>query len=456
MVKVKEIKRKRNLANGLPLLILLLLFGLFVAAILRIGVGEAEWSGLVVSNLDTELRSRYGISQGRQGVCIVEVQEEAFNSGVKLGDLLVSINGQATKDVSSFLRVARDIQISDGVLLDLVRNKEPLYLTLYDRPGFHGKIKKYLGMDPRNTTQVALTANAGFTPLATATDWLGMDFDQGINGILVDDIPGISLGRRSGFMVDDLIVAIDGIKVPDSLTFNKVTLNGTTTSGIVEILRRNRPMHIIVQDQISQGLAQKVAFTANTIQPQQDPVLTTPGPAASLPPVEGHWVGMETLDLSPQLALFLHIPSTVEGVLVDEAVMEAQDAGIMAGDVIAQIGNMNTYNLQQFRAATRVIANQKTVNVIAYRKGKYLTFTIKSVLPVGTAQMETAQMIRRGAVAPHRYRGACTNCHTIGNTGQLPKDAGDLLLLNAPPIKKGAKAPHRYRGRCMSCHTIIK
>ncbi len=129
---------------------------------------------------------------------------------------------------------------------------------------------------------------------------------------------------------------------------------------------------------------------------------------------------------------------------------------VMAGDVISQVGNRNTYNLKQFRAATRAVADQNRVNVVAYRKGKYLTLTIKSVWPVGTAQMETAQMIAAGAVAPHRYRGACTNCHTIGNTGQLPKDAGDLLLLNAPPIKKGAKAPHRYRGRCTSCHTIIK
>lgn len=456
MTQTKKIKRKSYFVSGLPLLIAVALLLICLAAVLRIGIGDAEWAGIVVSNLNKELRSTYDIPYGRKGVCIVEVHEEAMNSGVKIGDFLVSINGGPTPNVASFLRVAKDIRIGDGALLDLVRNREPLYLTLHDRPGIHGKIKKYLGMDPQNTQQIALTTNAGFTPLATTTTWLGMELEPGVDGIIIDDIPVGSKAEQAGFMPGDLITAIDSIKVPNMLTFNKVTLNGKITSAMADVSRGTQEKHIFVQDNPPPALAQRVAFFGNTAQRRQAPVLVSPGLAASLPPVEGHWVGLEALDLSPQLALFLNIPSNIKGVLVDEAVMEAQDAGIMAGDVVAKIGNMNTYSLKQFRAATRIVANQNIVNTTVYRKGKYLTLTIRSVWPVGTAQMETAQMITKGAVAPHRYRGACTNCHTIGNTGQLPKDAGDLLLLSAPPIRKGAKAPHRYRGRCISCHTYVK
>ncbi len=457
----KVIKKKGLFAKTLPLIVFFILLLLFISAILRIGLGEAEWAGLVVSKLNNELRARYDIPHGEKGVCVVEVQEQAFNSGVKNGDLLKSINGKAVTNVQSFLRVARYVDIHEGALLDIVRNGEPLYLTLHDRPGLHGKIKRYLGLDPQNLSQVAMRIDHGTAWVHT---WLGLELDPERQGMVVDDVFIGSSGDRAGFKPGDIITAIDGVKVADKATFNKLTLNGMSKSAAVEVLRGNDTLYFFIRDELPKGVAQRAAFGLNKpllgetgmVQGIAPFLTDTLGPAASLPPVEGHWLGMETLELLPQLALFLNIPANIKGVLIDEVTMEAQDAGLQAGDVVVKIGGMDTFTLKQFRAASRVVANKKIVDVMAYRKGNYRTFTIRSVWSVGVAQMETAPIISSGAVAPHRYRGACTSCHTIGKVMPLAKDAGDLLNINAPPIKKGAKAPHRYRGNCNTCHTIIK
>ncbi len=461
MPKKVAIKKKGFFLKSLPLVTFFILLFLFIAAILRIGIGEAEWAGLVVSKLDRELRARYDIPAGEKGVCVVTVQEQALNSGVKTGDFLKSINGKKVSSVSSFLRIARYIDIREGVLLDIIRNGEPLYLTLHDRPGLHGKIKKYLGLESQHLNTVAMRISPKTIIPHT---WLGLELDPELQGMVIDDIRLGSAAERAGFKAGDIIIAIDGVELTDTAVFNKLTLNGRIKSATVEILRGRDTLYIFIQDELPRGLVQRVAFGAskslfgNVLQGRpQDPILAiAPGRAASLPPVEGHWVGMETLELIPQLALFMNIPANIKGVLIDEVTMEAQDAGFLAGDVVVKVGGMDTFMLKQFQAATRIVKNNKAVNVVVYRKGNYSNFTIKSLWAVGVAQMETAPIIAGGAVAPHRYRGACTSCHTIGKILPLAKDTGDLLNINAPPIKKGAKAPHRYRGNCTTCHMIIK
>ncbi len=461
MPKKAAIKRKSFFLKSLPLVVIFILLLLFIAAILRIGIGEAEWAGLVVSKLNRELRARYDIPAGEKGVCVVIAQEQALNSGVKKGDLLKSINGMAIRNVSSFLQVARYTDIREGVLLDIIRDGEPLYLTLYDLPGAHEKIKRYLGLDPKYANQVAMRISPN---TITPHTWLGLELDPERQGMVIDDVRIGSAADKAGFKPGDMITAIDGVELTDTVMFNKLTLNGRTKSATVEILRGKDTLYVFIQDELPRGMAQREAFSLSRPLASgagrvkfSAPVLTNiVGRAALLPPVEGHWVGMETLELLPQLALFMNIPANIKGVLIDEVTMEAQDAGLIAGDVVVKIGGMDTFTLKQFRAATRIVKNNNVVEVVVYRKGNYLELRVKSLWALGMAQMETAPIIAAGAVAPHRYRGSCTSCHTIGKVLPLAKDNGDLLNINAPPIKKGAKAPHRFRGNCMTCHTIIK
>ena len=175
--------------------------------------------------------------------------------------------------------------------------------------------------------------------------------------------------------------------------------------------------------------------------------------------IEGHWLGLEVIPLTPELAKEYRIPTREEGVLVDEITLEAAESGILAGDMVHSVSGCLTPNLREFFLATQRVRFLKRARVEVGRRGKKLTFVMeaRNSEELGFAQMEAAQPIQPGAISPHRSRGRpCTDCHIImRNGGQLPTDAGDILP-NPPPIPRDAKAPHRYRGPCGSCHKIVR
>ncbi len=187
--------------------------------------------------------------------------------------------------------------------------------------------------------------------------------------------------------------------------------------------------------------------------------LLTPGEqnAADKIVVEGHWLGMETVDLTPALRRIYRIPADVAGVIVDEITLESAESGILAGDVITRIQERQTRNLDEFLQATQTVGQRKKAEVVVNRMGmeRHFTLVAKNAETLGFAQMEGAQPIRPGALSPHRKRNrACTDCHVImASGGQLAVDAGDILP-TPPPIAPNAKAPHAYRGVCNSCHVI--
>ena len=179
--------------------------------------------------------------------------------------------------------------------------------------------------------------------------------------------------------------------------------------------------------------------------------------AASKMMVEGHWLGMETMDLTPALRKIYEIPADVAGVIVDEITLESAESGLLAGDVITSIQGRRTRDLDEFLQATQAVGEQKKARVIVNRLGRERRFSLvaKNAGTLGFAQMEGAQPIQPGALSPHRdRRRACTDCHVIMTTGgQLPVDAGDILP-SPPPITANAKASHEYRGVCSACHQI--
>jgi hypothetical protein len=173
--------------------------------------------------------------------------------------------------------------------------------------------------------------------------------------------------------------------------------------------------------------------------------------------IEGHWLGLEVIPLTAELASEYQIPKGETGVLVDEVTLESAESGILAGDMVQSISGFPTPDLKAFFQTTQRVQEKERAQVGISRRGSKMTFvmTARNTSILGFAQMEAAQPIQPGALRPHRYRGrACTDCHIFMQTGgQLPTDAGDILP-NPPPITKNAKAPHRYRGRCATCHTI--
>ena len=81
--------------------------------------------GLRVRNLDAEMASRLGYSEGEKGVLVVEVQSgsKAENAGIQQGDLIKEINRKAVATVSQFSKQMDRIEKGETIRLLMKRGQ---------------------------------------------------------------------------------------------------------------------------------------------------------------------------------------------------------------------------------------------------------------------------------------------------------------------------------------------
>lgn len=184
---------------------------------------------------------------------------------------------------------------------------------------------------------------------------------------------------------------------------------------------------------------------------------------------EAHWQGMDVTILTAELRQKLQYPKGLLGILIDEVTLNAGGAGFLAGDIITHVAKIRVTTLEEYQQASRSVRGQRKATLVVLRKGepndtgRFSMNRVSLVLPgdpdLGFAQVEAAPMIVPGDGRPHPYRGACTNCHTVGVGFELTPDPD---MINLPPpalshatVVKGI-SPHRDRGPCEACHLIIR
>ncbi|MBF0531965.1 MAG: magnetochrome domain-containing protein [Candidatus Omnitrophica bacterium] len=386
----KLIKYRKQSRQKFFLVLAVFFLGLlFVAALMHIGAGDAEWGGMSVSNVSAANAMEFNIPKDEKGVVVNWCEDPAYSSGVRSGDLLKAVNNQKIKNLADFLKVTKQTELSQGALLDVLRNGQPIYITMENKLGLHDSIKKSLNMDMGVTGK-----NPAAAPPAAAK-------------------------------------------------------SGSTAGGPGQLAAfANRSP----AETAEAGVGQPAPAPLNT----QLPTPKQQG-AAKKDLIEGHWLGMELIPLTPELATEYKVPPDTKGLLVDEICLESAESGILAGDMVVGVDGVATPDLVAFTEATRRVKNRDSAKITVSRRGRILDFKISSERTLGFSQNEAAQPIAPGAISPHRSRNKpCTSCHIIMVTGgQLPTDAGDILP-NPPPITKGAVAPHEYRGKCKNCHVILK
>ena len=96
------------------------------------GIEEISWLGIDIQPLtNPEALAEYGLTPDMGGVYIGEVEGvAAIEAGLGPGDLIRRVNNRPFKDIAEFKDVIKTIDISDGVLLDVVRDKRPFFVTI--------------------------------------------------------------------------------------------------------------------------------------------------------------------------------------------------------------------------------------------------------------------------------------------------------------------------------------
>jgi len=82
------------------------------------------WLGVGVQPLTPELAKSFGVSGAGVLVNQVMPKSPAEAAGLKVGDLLLSIDGKAIKDPRELQRIIADVDIGKSVELNILRQKE--------------------------------------------------------------------------------------------------------------------------------------------------------------------------------------------------------------------------------------------------------------------------------------------------------------------------------------------
>jgi serine protease Do len=85
--------------------------------------GGIEWLGLQYQNLTPGLRQMHGIPDRARGVWITQVAPDSplYDEGVRAGDLIAEVNGQAVDDVAGFERLVDDAPAGSYIRLYVQR-----------------------------------------------------------------------------------------------------------------------------------------------------------------------------------------------------------------------------------------------------------------------------------------------------------------------------------------------
>ncbi|MBF0566853.1 MAG: trypsin-like peptidase domain-containing protein [Nitrospirae bacterium] len=89
-------------------------------------VGEFEWLGGEITPLIPAIEGFVNNS----GVYVADTGGVLAAAGVMRGDVIKAVNNQAVTDIASFMRISKKANVLEGILLDIVRQGQPMYLTI--------------------------------------------------------------------------------------------------------------------------------------------------------------------------------------------------------------------------------------------------------------------------------------------------------------------------------------
>ena len=370
---------------------------------------EGVWLGMEIEQITPGTIREQNLPADQTGIIVdsVPIGSAVEKAGLKNGDIIVAINGQPIVNMADYIRVTNNQKIK-AANISIDRNGKELFLSI---PPVGGNvINAYNNSSMGNPSWVTGRSNLYNRPSDPGQINAGGTPPITINSILPHGYRGVCANCHQ--IVESM--------TPVGRSFSSQTRNNVqSSSGLPSPAQQNAAGKVLV---------------------------------------EGHWLGMELIPITPELAREYKLPERVMGLLVDEVTLEAAESGLLAGDVLQSIDNYPVKTLKDFNQATRKVEAFEEATLGVLRNGRRQLIRLRSSWhKLGVAQNEAAQPIQPGAISPHKAMDrACTACHIIMETGgQLPIDAGDILSA-PPPITRFTKAPHTLRGKCSACHVITK
>jgi S1-C subfamily serine protease len=184
--------------------------------------------GVGIQDITPDLRSAFDLPRGQFGVLVTNVVEDspAASAGIKTGDIIIEVDGQATSSTAQLRSRIGVKEVGDKVRLTLLRDGDPRELTVEI-----GTVK---------------SQQARADELMPLLRGLGVENNPDGDGVLVVAVAPNSAAAYSGLRVGDVIVGANKRRVYDIESL-KSALKLSSTSVLLRVDRNGGSLFIVIR-----------------------------------------------------------------------------------------------------------------------------------------------------------------------------------------------------------------
>lgn len=180
-----------------------------ISELIKYGEKRKVWLGIDVQQITELLRKTLKL-KSKDGVLVsdIEKQSPAFKSGIRTGDIIISINEKKIKNPGDYISVVSNIIVGEDVKISVKREEERIDFVLKAEgmPEYSSTGELKLGLLVQNNAP-------------TLKKKFGLAIS---NGVVVLDVKPESIGDRIGIEVGDVIVEINRKKIKNVEDFKRV------------------------------------------------------------------------------------------------------------------------------------------------------------------------------------------------------------------------------------------
>ncbi len=200
-------------------------------SIVRTGTVDRGFLGITMQEITPALAKNFDL-RGTKGVLIAEVQPggPADEAGVRPGDIVMAVNGEATDDMSELRTKVAAIHPGHDAVLRVIRNGKTRDVTVKvgRRPTLAMMSRQMQQQPPQGSAETRLGFSVEPLPPSIASE-LGLPPDV---GVLVTEVERHGAAAIAGIEAGDVVVQIDGKPIDSVEAFNEAIANAQPEKGV--------------------------------------------------------------------------------------------------------------------------------------------------------------------------------------------------------------------------------
>ncbi len=198
------------------------------------------WLGAKLQSVTADIAEAMGLKRPT-GALVVSVSPDspAARAGLRSGDLIVGLDGQAVEDHESFGFRFATRPVGGQVAVGIVRSGREMRVSLPLETAPKPSPKDFLALKSRSPLQGATVAR--LSP-ALADE---LRVDPNLEGVAVTDVENGSPAQVLGLQKGDVVLNVNGTKIDDVSTLDRVS-QGTQRTWRIQIGRGGRVLTTIV------------------------------------------------------------------------------------------------------------------------------------------------------------------------------------------------------------------